>query len=116
MPQSLIVLATRPTNCLTLRSRAGVPMAPRKYFETTTLVASCDQKLGTSTSFCSNTTSPFSLAMVAERSSQVISSKGWTVGRVQRRGTVSPLEDTEVSLEACSAALTTFIMTILPHI
>ena len=30
-------------SCLTERSRSGVPICPRKYFETTMLVACCDQ-------------------------------------------------------------------------
>ena len=33
-------------SCLTLRSRSGVPIWPRKYFETTMLVACCDQDFG----------------------------------------------------------------------
>ena len=61
-----MVSTTRPISCLTLRSRSGVPIWPRKYFETTTLVASCDQKLGISTSLCSKTTSPFSLPITAD--------------------------------------------------
>ena len=40
------------------RSRSGVPSVPRKYFETTTLVAICDQDFGISTSFCSKTMPP----------------------------------------------------------
>src|SRR5262249_11888398 len=32
-PQAVIVSTTRPINCRTLRSRAGVPIGPRKYFE-----------------------------------------------------------------------------------
>ena len=65
--QPVIVSTTRPISCLTLRSRSGVPSVPRKYFETTMLVACCDQNFGTSTSRCSKTTSPFSLPMTAER-------------------------------------------------
>ena len=42
---SVIVSTTRPISCLTLRSRSGVPIWPRKYFETTMLVACCDQDL-----------------------------------------------------------------------
>src|SRR6185295_20402467 len=30
--QSVIVFTTRPISCLTLRSRSGVPICPRKYF------------------------------------------------------------------------------------
>jgi len=57
---------------LTLVSRSGVPMWPRKYLLTTTLVASWLQKSGTSTSFCSKTVLPDSLPMLAVRVSQVI--------------------------------------------
>src|ERR1700731_4039522 len=32
---SVIVVTTRPISCFTLRSRSGVPICPRKYFETT---------------------------------------------------------------------------------
>src|SRR5205085_12433373 len=64
---------------------SGVPITPRKYFETTTLVATCDQPVGTSTSCCSKTTSPFSLAIVAERVSHCTSSKAGTPGRVKYR-------------------------------
>ncbi len=60
-----MVSTTRPISCLTLRSRSRVPSVPRKYFETTMLVACCDQNLGISTSRCSKTTSPFSLPMTA---------------------------------------------------
>ena len=42
----MIVSTTRPISCLTLRSRSGVPIWPRKYFETTMLVACCDQDFG----------------------------------------------------------------------
>ena len=62
-----MVSTTRPMSCLTLRSRSGVPICPRKYFETTMLVACCDQKRGISTSRCSKTTWPFSLPMTADR-------------------------------------------------
>ena len=44
--QPVMVSTTRPISCLTLRSRSGVPIWPRKYFETTMLVACCDQNLG----------------------------------------------------------------------
>src|SRR5581483_6181423 len=40
-PQRRIDDTTRPTSCLTLVSRCGVPSGPRKYFDATTLVASC---------------------------------------------------------------------------
>src|ERR1700730_236779 len=80
-----MVRTTRPINCLTLRSRSGVPITPRKYFETTTLVATCDQPVGISTSCCSKTTSPFSLMMDASRVSHWTSSNGATPGRVKYR-------------------------------
>ena len=68
------MLTTRSMSWRTLVSRSGVPTWPRKYLLTTTLVASWLQKLGTSTSFCSKTSLPDSLPMLAFRSSQVISS------------------------------------------
>jgi len=46
----VIVSTTRPMSCLTLRSRSGEPIWPRKYLETTILVACCDQAFGISTS------------------------------------------------------------------
>src|SRR5687768_9478668 len=55
-PQSVIVPATRPTICLTERSRVGEFSCPRKYFWATMLVEFCDQLLGNSTPFCSNAT------------------------------------------------------------
>src|SRR5260370_13890939 len=86
-----MVRTTRPINCLTLRSRSGVPITPRKYFETTTLVASCDQVVGISTSCCSKTTSPFSLVMTASRVSHCTSSNDATPGRVKYRFQGRPL-------------------------
>src|SRR5262245_11925679 len=68
--QSVIVFTTRPISCFTLCSRSVVPIWPRKYFETTMLVACCDHDLGISTSRCSNTTSPFSLPITAARSNE----------------------------------------------
>src|SRR5436190_17071267 len=38
-PQLVIASTTRPISCLTLCSRSGMPICPRKYFETTMLVA-----------------------------------------------------------------------------
>ena len=67
--QSVIVSTTRPMSCLTERSRSGDPTWPRKYFETTMLVACCDQDFGISTPRCSKTTVPFSLPMIASRKS-----------------------------------------------
>src|SRR5713226_2526363 len=86
-----IVRTTRPINCLTLRSRSSVPSTPRKYFETTTLVATCDQVVGVSTSCCSKTISPFSLVMADSRVSHWTSSNGGTPGRVKYRFQGRPL-------------------------
>src|SRR3990172_7217879 len=77
-------------SCLALRSRSGVSSPPRKYFETTTLVASCDQNAGTSTLSCLKTTSPVSLLIAALRSSHFTSSKGCTPGVLWRRFTTRP--------------------------
>src|SRR5436190_8483521 len=88
--QLVIVSTTRPMSWRTLRSRSGMPICPRKYFETTMLVACCDHDLGISTSRCSKTTSPFSLPITAERSSHSISSNGSTPASVKNRGNVSP--------------------------
>ena len=54
------------------------------------LVACCDQNEGISTSRCSNTTSPRSLPMTADRWSHVTSSNGSTPGNVKKRGNSSP--------------------------
>src|SRR5437016_9281364 len=86
-----MVRTTRPISCLTLRSRSGVPRTPRKYFETTTLVATCDHVVGISTSCCSKTISPFSFVMTASRVSHWTSSKGATPARVKYRFHGSPL-------------------------
>src|SRR5262245_61225022 len=51
-PQAVIVSTTRPISWRTLYSRCGVPSWPRKYFETTMLVACCDHAFGISTSRC----------------------------------------------------------------
>ncbi len=75
-----MVSATRPISWRTLVSRSGVPRWPRKYFETTTLVAVWLQNRGTSTPFCSKTFSPFSLAITASRISHSTASKGFTPG------------------------------------
>src|SRR3989338_2888425 len=90
MPQSLMVLATRSMSDLTDRSRVGLPSAPRKYFDTTTLVAVCDHGFGISTSVCWKTISPRSLVIAEVLSSQVTSLYGWTPGVVKRRGTARP--------------------------
>src|SRR5215471_5004437 len=90
-PHSVIVFTTRPMSCLTLRSRSGVPSCPRKYFDTTMLVACWDHDFGISTSRCSNTTSPPWAPMTAERSSHSTSSKGSTPASVKNRGNVRPV-------------------------
>src|SRR6476646_10155224 len=113
-----MVLTTRPTSCRTELSRSTVPICPRKYFETTMLVACCDQKRGISTSRCSKTTWPFSLPMTADRSSQSTSSNGSTPGRVKYRGNSSPVtvvrstdssDDTRGAVIASWAALVCII-------
>src|SRR5688572_503993 len=81
-----MVSTTRPMSCLTLRSRSGVPIVPRKYLETTMLVACWDHDFGISTSRCSNTMFPFSLPMTAERTSHSTSSNGSSPSRVKNRG------------------------------
>src|SRR5215472_15868690 len=74
-PHRPSVVTTRSTICFTLYSRSEVPRWPRKYFCATTLVASCDHERGTSTSFCSKKTAPFSLVMEAVRRSH--STRSW---------------------------------------
>src|SRR5215470_15441100 len=91
--QAVIVSTTRPISCLTLRSRSAVPSWPRKYFETTMLVACCDHDFGISTSRCSKTTSPRSLPMTAARSSHSTSSNGSTAGSLKNLGNVRPGAD-----------------------
>ena len=66
-------------------------MVPRKYFETTMLVACCDQNFGISTSRCSKTTFPFSLPMTADRISHSISSNGSIPSRVKNRSYSRPV-------------------------
>src|SRR5687767_5994250 len=46
---SEMVSTTLPISCLTERSRSGEPTWPRKYLETTMLVACCDHGFGIST-------------------------------------------------------------------
>src|SRR6187549_382680 len=81
--QAVIVLTTRPMSCLTLCSRSSDPICPRKYLDTTMLVACCDQARGISTSRCSKTTLPDSLPMTADRISHCTSSNGSTPGSVK---------------------------------
>ena len=78
-----MVPTTRSISCLTEVSRCGVSSGPRKYFETTTLVAVCDQKSGISTSICSKTASPDSSVIVALRRAHATSSNGSTPGFVK---------------------------------
>ena len=73
---------TRPIICLTLDSRSGEDMRPRKYFCATMFVAVCDQNFGNSTPFCSKT-GPSLPGMNASRSSQSISSNGSRPGMVK---------------------------------
>src|ERR1700674_5037665 len=101
--QPWMVRTTRPISCLTLRSRSGVPSTPRKYLETTTLVATCDQPAGISTSCCSKTTSPFSLVMEASRVSHWTSSNGAVPGRVKYRFQLRPLRLRLVALAGAAA-------------
>ena len=54
------------------------------------LVACCDQNFGISTSRCSNTSSPRSLAITAWRSSHSISSKGSTPSAEKYRSNFRP--------------------------
>src|SRR5882672_9248967 len=89
-PQSVIVLTTRPISCFTLCSRCGVPICPRKYLETTMLVACCDQAFGISTSRCSKTTSPRSFPITAARSSHSTSSNESIPAVVKKRGNDRP--------------------------
>ena len=53
-----------------------MPGFPEKYFWATMFVAVIDHAFGTSTSFCSKNTSPFSFVIAAVRSSHSIASKG----------------------------------------
>ena len=85
-----MVSTTRPISCLTLFSRSGVPIWPRKYLETTMLVACCDQKRGISTSRCSKTSSPFSLPITADRISHSTSSNGSMPSRLKNRSNSRP--------------------------
>ncbi len=64
-----MVSATREMSPFTEASRSGVPTVPRKYLETTTLVAIWLQALGTSTPRCSNTLCPWASVITASRCS-----------------------------------------------
>jgi hypothetical protein len=74
----------------TLVSRRGVPSGPRKYFETTTLVAVCVHVRGTSTSFCSKTTRPSSPEITALRRSHSTCEYGSTPAVVKNRSSTIP--------------------------
>jgi hypothetical protein len=54
------------------------------------LVACCDHAFGISTPRCSKTTLPFSLPMIASRSSHSTSSNGSMPAVVKKRGNSSP--------------------------
>jgi hypothetical protein len=88
--QPAIVSTTRPTSCFTERSRSGEPMAPRKYFCATMLVAVWLQLFGTSMFFCSKTGLPRSSLMTAVRSSHSISSNGCVPSVAKKRLNWSP--------------------------
>jgi hypothetical protein len=74
----------------------GDPTWPRKYFETTMLVACCDQDFGISTPRCSKTTVPFSLPMIASR---VPSTIEWIDARGRR------IAETRWEAEPCAAVV-----------
>jgi hypothetical protein len=69
-----MVSTTREMRPLTLRSRSGEEIFPRKYFEATMLVAVWLHVAGASMPCCSNTGWPRSSLITAERSSQTSSS------------------------------------------
>ncbi len=72
---------TRPIICLTLSSRSGEDMRPRKYFCATMLVAVWLQNFGNSTPFCSKT-GPSLPGISASRSSHSTSANGSRPGIV----------------------------------
>ena len=74
-----------------------MPSGPRKYLETTTLVAVCDHVVGISTSFCSKKALPLSSAMTAVRYSHSSSSKGSSPERVKKRSTVKAVLLTDLA-------------------
>src|SRR6185436_10366170 len=100
--QPVMVSTTRPISCLTERSRSGEPTWPRKYFETTMLVACCDHGFGISTPRCSKTSAPFSLPMTASRSSHSTWSKGSAPAVEKNRGKSRPGEAWVLRLRAVS--------------
>src|SRR5438270_8988624 len=91
-----MVRATRRTSWRTDHSApAGVPGTPalRKYLETATSVASCDQSAGTSASSILKTTSPSAPLILAGRLTHSTASRVFSAdwrGGVKRRGTDRP--------------------------
>src|SRR5207302_10325109 len=71
--------------------RPGVAACPGQCLPAPPVVATCDQVVGTSTSCCSKTASPFSLVIDASRVSHWTSSNGATPGRVKYRFQGRPL-------------------------
>ncbi len=91
----------RPIICLTLFSRSGEDMRPRKYFCATMFVAVWDQNLGNSTSFCSK--AGLSLpGMKASRVSHSISSNGSRPGIVKYRFTATVASSWTTVFSTCS--------------
>ena len=76
------MLDTRPTICLTERSRVGESSWPRKYFWATMFVAFCDHVEGNSTPSCRKEPT------AAVRVSHSTVSNGCTPAWVNRRRTV----------------------------
>src|SRR5882724_2473322 len=97
-----MVSTTLPISWRTLRSRCGVPSGPRKYLDTTTLVASWDHVFGISTSRCSKTVSPDSPEITAERISHSTVSYGFVPLGTNRRGTERPFRGVLPSEDPCA--------------
>ena len=96
-----MVSTTRPMSCLIERSRCAVPGFPWKYFWATMFVAVIDHVFGTSTSFCSKNTSPFSFVIAAVRSSHSRESKGCVAPSVKSLRKVRPLRPPRVRAPGC---------------
>src|SRR2546423_639100 len=90
--------------CLTLRSRSGEDMRPRKYFCATMFVAVCDQNFGNSTSFCSKT-APSLPGITASRDSQSISANGSRSGIVKNRRTPTFALASATAFTSCSSVI-----------
>src|SRR5437773_2112643 len=101
-----MVSTTRPIICLTLCSRSGEDMRPRKYFCETMFVAVCDQNFGNSTPFCSKT-APSLPGIRASRDSHSISSKGSRPGIVKRRRTPTFASSCATAFTSCSSVIST---------